>query len=184
MEITEDREFVDVRDFHLKYSQIVSSTPSLLTKRKSAERANFLLEELQEYATAAGLRISVRLDTATGEVGLNFAPDPRIEPDLAEQADALVDLVYVAKGTAVMNGLPWKALWDDVQGANMRKVPGVTKRGNAMDVTKPPGWVGPRGAAILVENGYNHGHFTFGDGSICEALCVDDPIHQTALVEE
>ena len=36
--------------------------------------------------------------------------------------DALIDLTYVAMGTAYMMGLPWQDLWDEVQRANMSKV--------------------------------------------------------------
>jgi hypothetical protein len=43
------------------------------------------------------------------------------EHDLPGVADALVDLVYVALGTAHLHGLPWGDLFDTVHAANMRK---------------------------------------------------------------
>jgi predicted HAD superfamily Cof-like phosphohydrolase len=62
-------------------------------------------------------------------------------------ADALVDIVYVAMGTAYMMGLPWQQLWDEVQRSNMDKVrasdASQSKRKNSLDVVKPQGWVGP-----------------------------------------
>lgn len=120
--IGRDKEMEDVRAFHEKFGQLNNYEPGFLTRRKLEERARFLQEELDELLAA---------------------------PTLDLQADALVDLVYVAKGTAVMMGLPWTALWDDVQRANMAKVRGMTHRGNLVDVCKPDGWVGPRGAWIL-----------------------------------
>lgn len=122
--------FRDVADFHDKFGHGIHTSPGHLTRRKLQERIDFLQEELTEFIQACESQ------------------------DLAEQADALVDLVYVAMGTAYMLGLPWDALWNDVHAANMRKVPGVGKRGHAIDCIKPPGWVGPSGHSILVEHGY------------------------------
>lgn len=122
--------FHDVKTFQLKFQQLVHESPAHLTRRKLQERIDFLQEELDEFKKACD------------------------EQDLAEQADALVDLVYVALGTANMLGLPWKKLWDDVQRANMAKVRGVGKRGHLVDCIKPEGWVGPQTMAILKDAGY------------------------------
>jgi hypothetical protein len=68
-------------------------------------------------------------------------------------ADALVDIVYVAMGTAYMMGLPWQQLWDEVQRSNMDKVrasdASQSKRKNSLDVVKPQGWVGPDLKSII-----------------------------------
>lgn len=75
--------------------------------------------------------------------------------DLAGQADALADLVYVALGTAHYLGLPFDAVWDEVQRANMTKVRASgdgdtrSKRGSGLDVVKPGGWTPPNIAGIL-----------------------------------
>src|SRR3546814_5926129 len=106
-------------------------------------------EELDEFIEAAGFNPTY--DASGGRDGLN---NHGVQ-NLAQQADALVDLVYVALGTAVMLGLPWDWLWNDVQRANMAKVRGMTKRGHAVDVTKPPGWQGPQNQRILDLAGYN-----------------------------
>lgn len=124
--------FDDVKAFHYQFGQLVHNKPVHLTLRKLQERLRFLNEELNEEFGAA------------------------LEPqDLVEQADALVDLVYVALGTAVMLGLPWDELWNDVQRANMAKEVGIGKRGNLVDVIKPPGWVPPKTLEILMAAGYN-----------------------------
>src|SRR5690606_15968618 len=75
--------------------------------------------------------------------------EAHIKGDLAGAADALIDLVVVAMGTAVMMGLPWELLWDDVQRANMSKVRGVTSRGVGADLMKPEGWEAPKTDEIL-----------------------------------
>ena len=120
-------EMADVRDFYRKFGQPMSDKPTMVfeTPRRAYERADFMQEELDEFRR-----------------GLNTR-------NISEMADALIDLVYVAKGTAIEMGLPWEELWQDVQRANMAKVIGRTKRGIDIDVTKPPGWVGPKTAAIL-----------------------------------
>lgn len=135
--IPPSKEFADVRAFHQKFGLMCFDTPGHLTLGKLKERVEFMQEELDEFVDASGL------------TNQNYDSQ-----DLAKQADALVDLVYVALGTAVMMGLPWDWLWDDVHRANMMKERGVTHRGHAVDVKKPPGWKGPQGERILKLAGY------------------------------
>jgi predicted HAD superfamily Cof-like phosphohydrolase len=48
-------------------------------------------------------------------------------------------------------GIPVQDCWNLVQKANMAKVSGVTKRGNAIDAIKPDGWIGPeQGIAAII----------------------------------
>ena len=126
-----DHETNAVATMHDKFGILVSPKPTRLTRRKMGERIACLREELEELIMAANNR------------------------DLPEMADALVDLVVFAKGTAVMMGLPWAALFDDVMRANLAKVRGVGKRGHKVDLIKPPGWQGPQGREILLEHGYD-----------------------------
>lgn len=153
--IPNSKEFADVDAFHEKFQLLRFQKPGHLTKGKLVERVEFMLEELLEFADAAGVDIQVTRDE-DGEWYRHVEPGLSVqEQDMAGQADALVDLVYVALGTAVMLGLPWDWLWNDVQRANMAKVRGVTHRGHAVDVTKPPGWQGPQTQRILDLAGYN-----------------------------
>lgn len=140
------KEFQDVRDFHQKFELLCFDQPGHLSAAKLMERIEFMREELNEFVEGCGLDLDPGQDG-----GFTVSGD---QQDLAKQADALVDLVYVALGTAVMLGIPWDWLWDDVQRANMQKVRGVTKRGHAVDVTKPPGWQGPQPDRILELAGY------------------------------
>jgi predicted HAD superfamily Cof-like phosphohydrolase len=120
-----------VKTFHRKFNFIVNEKPTHLTTRLLAERIHCMQEELDEFKSGAK------------------------QQDMAEMADALVDLVYFALGTAVMMGLPWDRLFADVQRANMQKVRGMTKRGFVFDACKPVGWVAPLTEHILAESGYN-----------------------------
>lgn len=91
-------------------------------------RVGFMQEELAEFSQAAASK------------------------DIGGMADALVDLAYVAHGTAVHLGLPWHDLWNAVHNANMSKVRGdknTSKRGSQYDVVKPKGWQPPDIEAII-----------------------------------
>lgn len=122
--------YQDVRDFHQKFDLPLRIAPAPLDTQTLQDRILCLQEELGELTVAATQR------------------------DFAGQADALVDLVYFALGTAAMMGLPWEALWDDVHRANLAKERGPTHRGMAHDVRKPAGWVGPQTATILLDFGW------------------------------
>lgn len=145
----QDPEFTDVTHFNQKFGLLVGELPRFLSERKAKERADFLQEELDE------LRKGIA------------------EHNIAEIADALIDIVYVAKGTAVAMGLPWRQLWADVHRANLAKVPGMTKRGDLMDVCKPEGWVGPKTLELLTYHGLD----------CLEPYCIegaDDEIYKAA----
>ena len=145
-----DKELEDVRAFQKKFDILNNSVPTMVTKRKLLERIECMQEELDEFRKAVE------------------------EQDFPEQADALIDIVYFAKGTAVMMGLPWTELWNDVQRANMEKVRGVGKRGHAVDLVKPEGWKKPDGEAILKAAGWRKSEYTDEVGRVDEDLCADD----------
>ena len=69
------------------------------------------------------------------------------ERDLAGALDALVDIMYVAIGTAYMMNLPILDAWERVHHANMQKVKvknvSESKRGSIHDLRKPEGWTPP-----------------------------------------
>lgn len=175
-------EILDVLKFHLKFKQIVGNDPQHMTKRKAAERANFLFEEVSEFADAAGLSPYIMDDGK-----LRFIPVVGKDQNLELQADALIDIVYVAKGTAIMLGLRrvWKMLWKDVQRANISKELGVTPRAIAnpgqylMDVGKPEGWEPPETNVILYDGGYFRSYFTDEQGVVTDDRCVEDGVYRT-----
>ena len=82
-------------------------------------RIKFLMEEVEEYADAA----------YTGNREKMF--------------DSLIDLVYVALGTAHLHGFNFAEGWARVHAANMTKMKGPSERSALYDVIKPPGFVPP-----------------------------------------
>lgn len=121
----------DVRRHYVDLKFVAADArPAPLPKARMCERITFLQEELTELCAAVD------------------------DNDLCAQADALVDLVVVALGTAAQLGLPWPACWAEVLRANRAKVPGVGKRGMALDLVKPPGWKAPDHAPLLTAAGY------------------------------
>jgi phosphoribosyl-ATP pyrophosphohydrolase len=109
----------DVDAFHRKFGLTRMARPTTLHRlplREGIERLRHLKEELEELTLAV----------ATG--------------DVAGQADALADIVYVAVGTAIMQGIPFDRVWDAVHASNMTKVRDDTSK----HVGKPNGWQDPR----------------------------------------
>lgn len=128
-----DNETKDVARLHDTFGFPISedmNTP--LDHKEMLSRAKFMQEELDEFVQGV------------------------LTKDLAEMADALVDLVYVAKGTAVHLGLPWGKLWRDVHHCNLKKKVGYNSNRPWMEhcLIKPTGWTPPRTLEILKENGY------------------------------
>lgn len=142
------RERSDVLAFQQKFGVPMASEPSFLDRDTLMYRVKFLVEELHEFVVANALPFEVRLSPLSALQADALAP-----ADLKEAADALVDLSYVLHGTALMMGLPWPRLWDEVQRANMAKVrashEGESKRGSALDVVKPAGWTAPDHTAAV-----------------------------------
>ncbi len=133
----------DVGEFHEKFGlrntndeMSYGPRPDYATKELMEFRLKFLEEELEEFRKAL-------------EAG-----------DDAEMADALVDLIYVASGTAHLKGYPMVELWDDVQRANMEKQRALedgsnSKRGSSFDVVKPEGWRPPMTREIMRKWGFD-----------------------------
>lgn len=120
----------DVEEFYRVVVGVVSGgVPRDLTPEERAYRLRFLEEELEEYRDA-------------------LAREHR-----ADQLDALVDLVYVAIGTArVFNGFDFETAWQRVHAANLAKVGGGPgKRGHEADTGKPVDWLPPALADLVGE---------------------------------
>lgn len=113
----------DIRKFHEKFSLTYSGPPRDLPNDLSMFRIKFLNEEVDEYDEASA------------------------DEDRARQLDALVDIVYVALGTAYLHGFDFAEAWRRVHEANMQKVRAASAsestRNSTHDVVKPPGWKAP-----------------------------------------
>ena len=117
-------ELFDVYEFHRKMMVPMSPVPALLDPETHEYRCKFMDEELREFKEAYD------------------------EGDLDKAFDSLLDLVYVAVGTALKMGLPWPGGWQRVHGANMTKRLAKpdgsdSKRGSPVDVVKPENFVAP-----------------------------------------
>ena len=121
--------FQDIIDFHQKFQVSPSPMPSLLPVELEMFRYNFMIEELTEYRKAYK------------------------DGNLHDAFDALIDLVYVALGTAYLMNLPFDQGWSTVHDANMKKERTYdatkSKRNSAFDVIKPPAWKAPDHTAAL-----------------------------------
>lgn len=124
-----DGYMADIRAFHEKFKLGYNGSPRELEQELGSFRIKFMQEELDEYREAY------------------------VRGDLEKQFDALIDLVYVALGTAYLQGLPFQEGWRRVHLANMAKVRAKkkeeSKRGSEYDIVKPPGWTAPTFTDLL-----------------------------------
>lgn len=116
--------FEDVAKFHEKFGlEPKDAYPNFVSREWQEYRVRFMREELLEYQKALK------------------------GGDMEGVLDALVDLCYVAMGTAYGMSLPFEEAWEEVQQANLRKVrtekPKDSKRKTSLDVVKPKGWAPP-----------------------------------------
>ena len=66
--------------------------------------------------------------------------------NVAEQIDAMIDLIYFALGRCYEIGISkeaFMACWNLVQQKNMAKKRGIKNRGTEQDACKPEGWTSP-----------------------------------------
>lgn len=117
----------NVHEFHRKFGLPLGTDDQLSGDDHAVKfRVGFLEEELTELQEA--------LET----------------DDRVAAFDALLDLAYVAYGTALWLGIDptqWHAGMRAVHNCNMAKERALnesdSKRGSTFDVVKPDGWVGP-----------------------------------------
>ena len=121
----------DIDRFHKKFGFEKTDKPDIPDDSELVNfRTSFLLEELAEYSQAI------------------------TKKDTAGALDALVDIVYIALGTAWLFNLPFERAWKEVQRANMEKIRAkdtTGKRGTKFDVIKPKGWKAPNIDQIVEE---------------------------------
>ena len=148
-----DKYLSDVSAFHAKFGldSLQPGMPGPLSTDLAKIRANFMLEELMEYAHSCGLELEIQDGEAT------FVPASPAFLNLEGSLDALVDLTYVVTGTALFHGFGnrhsegrtiFGEAWHRVHQANMRKMrashASQSKRGTSFDVIKPEGWIAPK----------------------------------------
>lgn len=121
----------DIDNFHKKYGFEKNEKVDIPNNSELINfRTAFLMEELAEYTNAI------------------------TKKDAAGALDALVDIVYIALGTAWLFNLPFEKAWNEVQKANMSKIRAkdkAGKRGTKFDVVKPKDWKAPNIEKIIEE---------------------------------
>lgn len=121
--------FDDIKEFHEKFDVKPLDKPALLSNELMKFRVDFIQEELDELQTAY------------------------MYGNLEEVFDALIDIVYVALGTAYVMKLPFNKGWQEVHACNMKKIRVMSsdesKRNSNYDVIKPVGWKKPNLTKIL-----------------------------------
>lgn len=105
----------DIIEFHEKFDLLYGGPPRKLPAALEDFRIRFMQEELDEYKKATKLE---------------------------DKLDALVDLCYVALGTAQFHGFDFMEAWSRVHAANMKKIRSASAR-SVFDIVKPEGWVPP-----------------------------------------
>jgi predicted HAD superfamily Cof-like phosphohydrolase len=108
-----------VNEFHKKFGHPAPGAPILLGKERAKKREAWMLEEVAEFMEAE---------------------------TIADQADAMIDLIYFALGTLVEMGVPPEGIFNIVHKANMDKLweDGLPRWKADGKTMKPPGWTDPR----------------------------------------
>ena len=141
--------FKDVQELHFEKFGITPNS-KVITHEEALVRADFIGEELIELRNAIDNNVPL------------------------DEIDALIDIAYVAMGTAALMGINWENHWDTVHNANMQKVPGFnpTRPDMPRDLRKPNGWNAPdhytelnRKPKIMVI-----GHGRHGKDTVCDIL--------------
>ena len=129
----------DIEFFHARFQLYYPGTARPLPADLQRFRVLFMAEELSEYVTDN--------DTLKKLIQSGLTEQLPSQQPLEKQFDALIDLVYVALGTAHLHGFDFREGWRRVHEANMEKVRGKraeeSKRARTFDVIKPPGWRAP-----------------------------------------
>lgn len=143
--------FQDIADFHDKYQLTYEGSPRELEPDLGLFRIGFMIEELAEYSQSCGYtNIAKQLNDLHDHIKKsNRYLSNQNEGGRSKeiQFDSLIDLVYVALGTAYLHGFDFEEGWRRVHEANMKKVRVKrledSKRGSEYDVVKPRGWLPP-----------------------------------------
>jgi predicted HAD superfamily Cof-like phosphohydrolase len=114
-----DKVWKDVKAFHEAFNVPVQEKPCKLEQERVRKRADWMMEEIREFLEAK---------------------------TLTEQADAMIDVMYLALGTLVEMGVRPEELFRIVHEANMSKLWEDGKpryRESDGKVIKPPTWQDP-----------------------------------------
>lgn len=135
-----------VVEFHAKFGQPIGDLPKF---SRPGLRAHLIMEEAIE-AVAAIVGEEEAVWCAVQE--FQKREDKNQKPSMAEAADGLCDLIYVALGAAVEFGIDLAPLFEEVHRSNLTKTPGVAREDGK--ILKGPDFEPPRIAELLMEQGW------------------------------
>lgn len=119
-----------VREMMSGFGQAVPELPTVSDGATRVARAAMLLEEVLEYAEAAGLGVFVRHEVGNGtQIDVELSPhcfEVVIcgEPRLPDMIDAVADISVVNCGTAAAHGTRLAPVLEAVDANNLMKVAG------------------------------------------------------------
>lgn len=159
----------DIVAFHKKFDLVYSGKPRVLPNDIATFRFKFLQEEKDEWESAdydANQELAVLTDEA------------ELVHQIELQLDAAIDLMYVALGTAYLQGFfpIFVEAWNRVQAANMAKVRAAadgsnSTRSSSHDVVKPAGWEPPKHTDLIEYHAHRE---LFDQAQYNEATGIND----------
>jgi hypothetical protein len=143
----------DVEEFFTKFGWIYTGLPRSMPDDLQRFRLRLGREELGEYeAHVSGLNVVL-----SGSL-FPSNQDHEIRFHLEEMLDAIVDLIYVKIGDALLHGFNLREAWRRVHRQNLLKElatsPGQTLRDFRFDVIKPAGWIAPSHYDLVQNNAH------------------------------
>lgn len=130
-----------VQQFHEAMGVECAPTRTVADEAIRVLRVKLLVEEVLEFAKAAGVRIAMNAVTVRME-RLWIGPTYDSDPDEVQMAHELADIHYVTFGADLAFGFPSERVFTEIHSANMRKLGPDGKPVRRADgkVVKPVGW--------------------------------------------
>lgn len=158
-------EMRDIAEFHKKFELDYKGKPRGLDYKLEEFRAMFMNEEVDEWKLANHRLVLIGEEIEDSTRLFNSPPINKAEVTslLSKSLDAIIDLIYVALGTAYLQGFKSEMIeeaWRRVHEANMKKIraqrPEDSQRQSTFDVVKPPGWTPPNHDDLVEDHIYAH----------------------------
>lgn len=145
----------NVRAFMVLCDQYRNDTPtSTIPEGVRRLRILLILEETIETIVAMAPSLKGKIETLYREMRLIVENAPLLcTPNLPEVADGLGDLDYVVEGARIAFGINGRPIAEAIHEANMTKASGPVDP-NTGKKLKPPGFVPPDVAKLLIEQGW------------------------------
>lgn len=137
--VTPPNLYEDVLEFRKKFDIAYGGKPRVLPLDLYTMQKKHLYEEIREWRSDILAAHSVVNDRA------------EMTHLLAQSLDALVDLVYVAIGTAILSGFNFNEAWRRVHAANMQKQRIHTE--HKQGIIKPVDWEPPKLDDLVEDHG-------------------------------